>query len=123
MPHVYGRTRDALTGAKTWQMVTTDASNQDDMVSLTWLAQVLKLNLGESPFYASWGIPAHPSVQTQIPPDYYVALTQQRFLSRFMSLTMMRFPDAMDETGRPAPYYHFAAVTHLGATLFADVPI
>ena len=93
------------------------------MVYLTTLAQVCKLNLEESPFFADWGIPAHASVVTQIPPDYYMALIQQRFAQFFMSLTMMRMADALDETGRPSPYYAIAATTNLGATLTVNVPV
>jgi hypothetical protein len=123
MLRVYGRTRDTLTGAKTWHTVVTDQRGFDDMVFLTNLVQVLKLNLGESPFFADWGIPAHESVVTQIYPDYYVALTQQRFASHFMSLLLEKRPDTRDETGRPSPTYHFEAVTNYGATLVDDVPV
>jgi hypothetical protein len=119
----WGRVQDTLTGAKTWVEVTTDANGFNDMVYLTALAQVCKLNLDESPFWADWGIPAHQSVMTQIPPDYYVALTQQRFAPHFMALTMMRMPNAIDETGRPAPYYAIAALTNLGATVTVNVPV
>lgn len=45
---VWGRIRDTLTGAKTWVMVQTDANGFNDMVRLTHLAQVVKLNLDES---------------------------------------------------------------------------
>ena len=93
------------------------------MVYLTNLAQVLKLNLGESPFYADWGIPAHTSVVTQIYPDYYINLTQQRFMPLFASLLVRKMPDAIDETGRPAPYYYFQCLTHSGAYLADNVPI
>jgi hypothetical protein len=47
---IFGRTRDVLTGKKTWQEITTDVQGFNDMVMLTALAQCLKLNLGESPF-------------------------------------------------------------------------
>ena len=120
---VYGRTRDVLTGAKTWHVVTTDARGFNDMVYLTNMVQVLKLNLGESPFYSDWGIPARDSVVTQIYPDYYVALTHQRFAARFMSLMLQKLEDTLDETGRPSPSYHFEAVTNYGATLVDDVPV
>ena len=52
----YGRVY-AEDGSYTWVEVSTDANGFDDMVMLTTLAQVLKLNLGESPFYANFGIP------------------------------------------------------------------
>lgn len=123
MLRTWGRVRDVLTGEKTWVEVTTDEQGFDDMVMLTTLAQVCKLNLGESPFYADWGIPAEPSVITQIYPDYYVQLTQQRFAPFFPSLLMHKMPDAVDERGAPAPYYSFEAVTHYGAFLAYQVPI
>jgi hypothetical protein len=44
--------------------VTTDANGYNDAVYLTTLSQVLKLNLGESPFYANYGIPQYQSVLT-----------------------------------------------------------
>lgn len=118
----YGRTTDVETGEKTWEVVTTDANGLNDMVWLSTLAQVCKLNLGESPFYADWGIPAQPSVMTQIYPDFYVTLTQQRFASHFMSLLLYKLDDAWDETGRPAPHYRFEVLTNSGAYLAEDVP-
>jgi hypothetical protein len=123
MKRTYGRVRDTETGAKTWVEVTTDANGHDDMVWLTTLVQVCKLNLGESPFYSDWGIPAHASVVTQIYPDFYVALTQQRFAPHFMSLFLYKVDDAFDDTGRPAPHYRFEAVTNAGAYLARAVPM
>ena len=104
-------------------MVQTDARGFDDMVWLTTLAQICKLNLGESPFFADWGIPARESVVTQIYPDYYVQLIQQRVAPHFMSLMVEHRPDEVDETGRPMPHWHFEAVTHYGAYLAVDVPV
>jgi hypothetical protein len=113
----YGRTQDVLTGVKTWRVVTTDPNGYNDTVWLTTLAQVLKLNLGESPFWGSWGIPAHQSVVLQIAPDYYMALTQQRFASYFASLILVRVPDAVDDDGRPAPAYQINVLTNAGASI------
>ena len=70
----YGRTQDVLTGKKTWVTVKTDPQGFNDMVMLTTLAQCLKLNLGESPFWADWGIPAYTSIVTQIHPDLYMEI-------------------------------------------------
>lgn len=119
----YGRLIDTLTGKKTWFTVTTDKNGFNDMVYLVNLAQVCKLNLGESPFWADWGIPAHASVMMQIPPDFYVALTQQRFVMRFLSLTLQRMPDATDDGGRPMPFYLISCITNWGADLDVNVPI
>lgn len=57
---------------------------------LTTLAQALKLNTGESPFFANYGIPQYQTIVTQVYPDYYVALMQQMFAPNFASLTVSR---------------------------------
>lgn len=82
----FGRVTDPATGARWWVEVDPDANGFNDSIYLTALCQVLKLNYGESPFYGDWGLPAHESVVTQIYPDYYVMLTQQRFAPYFMFL-------------------------------------
>src|ERR1700690_1169588 len=75
-----------------WTQVTTDADGSNDLVWVTTLAQVLLLNLGESPFYANFGIPAHQSVMSRIFPDYYVAYTQRQFSKYFASLIISKQP-------------------------------
>lgn len=117
----YGRTRDVLTGDKTWRLVSTDPGGFNDSVWLTTLAQVLKLNLGESPFFGDWGIPAHTSIVLQIAPDYYMALTQQRFAHYFASLILTRVPDAIDDGGRPSPAYQINCLTNYGAQIGVQV--
>ncbi len=119
----YGRIQDVLTGQKTWVTVTSDANGFNDMVMLTALAQCLKLNLGESPFWADWGIPAYASIITQIAPDLYLALMQQRFAPYFMTLMLQKMNNVFDEAGRPSPYYAITIVTNYGATLETTVPI
>jgi hypothetical protein len=106
-----------LTGKKTWQMVTTDINGFNDSVCLTWLAQVCKLNLGESPFWGDWGIPAHESVVTQVAPDYYMNRIQQQFAPRFASVLLMRLPDAIDDSGNPSPNYQISVLTNYGARI------
>jgi hypothetical protein len=113
----YGRTRDVLTGKKTWWIVTTDGNGFNDGVWLTTLAQVVKLNLGESPFFANYGIPAHPSVVTQIQPDFFMARTHQQFLPYFASLVLTKQPDAVDDDGRPAPSYYISVLTNYGSRI------
>jgi hypothetical protein len=49
---VYGRVTDEL-GQKTWVQIQTDSDGNNEHVYVTALVQVLKLNLGESPFYAN----------------------------------------------------------------------
>jgi hypothetical protein len=119
----FGRTRDVLTGKKTWIQVNTDVNGHNDMVLLTALVQCLKLNLGESPFWADWGIPAYTSIITQIHPDLYLALMQQRFAPYFMTLMMEKMEDVVDESRRPAPYYSITVITNYGATLETMVPV
>ena len=106
----YGRTTDEF-GKKTWVVVTTDANGFNDNVYLTTLAQVLKLNLGESPFFGNYGIPAHPSVVQQVFPDYYVTQTQTQFAPYFASLVITRIQ------GSNPPVYKVQAVSHTGAIL------
>ena len=111
----YGRVY-AEDGSYTWVEVSTDANGFDDMVMLTTLVQVLKLNLGESPFYANFGIPAKPSIVQQVFPDFYVAMTQQQFSNAFASLIIAREND-------PTPTYRINMTTHQGVKLNAEVPI
>lgn len=130
----YGRTQDVLTGKKTWWVVTTDRNGYNDSVYLTDLAQVCKLNLGESPFFADWGIPAHPSIVTQVFPDLYMVRIQQRFSSRFASciLTPLHIAQgspesfAAEQEGAPAPQYYINVLTNygslIGVAVKADYP-
>jgi len=115
----YGRIYDEE-GNPTWVEVTTDANGYNDGVYLTALAQVLKLNLGESPFYANYGIPAYQTIVTQVFPDFYVQQTQQQFSPYFASLAITRV------SGTPAPQYNVRVVTHSGAiintTINATIP-
>lgn len=83
---------------------------------MTTLAQVLKLNLGESPFYANYGIPQVQTILTQVFPDYYVMQTQSQFASFFASLTISRLPATLP------PEYNVQAVTNYGSVLGANIP-
>lgn len=111
----YGRLTNP-DGSKTWVEVDTDANGFNDLVYLTTLAQVLKLNLGESPFFANYGIPAHQTVVTQVFPDYYVMQTQAQFAAYFASLSIIRVP------GSFPPAYNATAVTHSGSVLTDTIP-
>lgn len=110
----YGRVTDEY-GNKTWVEVQTDPNGFNDAVWLTTLAQVLKLNLGESPFYANYGIPARQSVLQQIAPDYYMAITQQQFAQYFASLILTKLVDL-------PPTYRINIVTNQGAVIEAIIP-
>jgi hypothetical protein len=96
--------------------VTTDSNGYNDAVWLTTLAQVLQLNVNESPFYGNYGIPSQQSVTTQVFPEYYVALTQQNFSQHFLSLLISR-QNAID------PTYNVNATANPGAILINPVPI
>jgi hypothetical protein len=107
---------------KIWVVVETDENGFDDMVWLTTVIQTIKLNLGESPFYANYGIPAHASVTSQIAPDQYLSRIQQQYAPYFLSLIISRQPDALDERGIPSPCYLVSCITKYGAFLSAKVP-
>ena len=111
---VYGRVYDLL-GNYTWQEVTTDADGYNDSVYLTALAQVLQLNLGESPFYAGYGIPSFQSIVTQVYPDYYAMITQAQYAQYFASLSISRIPLTTP------PEYNVKAVTNRGALIGTTV--
>jgi hypothetical protein len=99
----------------TWVEVTPDANGDTSNIYLTTLVQVLKLNLGESPFYANYGIPAQQSVVTQVFPDYYAMQTQAQFAPYFASLVIQRV------SGSNPPVYNVTAVCHSGAILTTQV--
>jgi hypothetical protein len=108
--HTWGRTYNE-DGTYQWVKVSTDASGQNDNVYATTVCQVLKLSRNESPIFSNYGIPAQQSVTTQIPPDVYVAQTQQQFAPHFASLTIQRLP------GSPLPSYAVGIIAHNGAIL------
>lgn len=110
----YGRIY-AEDGTYTWTLVQTDANGFNDYVWATTLIQVLLLNLGESPFFASFGLPAEQSVAQQIFPDLYVAMTQQLFAPYFASLIISKVTD-------PEPTYNVNIVTKAGVKV-PTIPI
>lgn len=111
----YGRVY-AQDGTYTWQKVETDANGANDLVYLTALIQVLKLNLNESPFYSNFGIPARDSIIQQVFPDYNVAFTQQQFAPFFASLIISK-------QNSPTPTYRVNVTTNLGVKITATVPV
>ena len=112
---VYGRVPNG-SGGKTWVVVQTDSQGFNDYVYATALCQALLLNLNESPFYGNFGIPAHPSVISQVFPDYYVMLTQQNYARFFASLLITK-------QSNPTPTYNVAITTHQGVQLEAQVAV
>lgn len=112
----YGRINQVGGLGGTWVEVQTDANGFNDMVYLTTLIQVLKLNLGESPFYANYGIPARQAVIQQVFPDFYVTYTQTLFAQYFASLIVSK-------ENNPEPTYNISVTTHQGVKLNYKVPV
>jgi hypothetical protein len=54
---------------------------------------------------------------TQQPPDYAMALMQQRYSPFFMSLVMSRQENALDERNVPSPAYLLNIIFSWGAKL------
>lgn len=122
----YGRAEvtDPVTGFKSmrWVEVSTTPSGLNDYIYLTTLIQVLKLQLGESPFYANFGIPVKASLVQQIAPDFYLMRTQQQFSSQFANLAISRVP-ALAGYARDTPTYNVAVTTNNGVKLSETIPI
>lgn len=112
----YGRIYNS-DGSYQWVQVSTDANGNNDDVYLSTLAQVLSLNLGESPFYANYGIPQTQTIVSQVFPDYYAMITQMQFAPYFASLTISR------RQGNNDPVYDVTAVTHSGAILQKEIAL
>ena len=100
-----------------WVAVTEDATGHFDYIALTALVQCLKLNLGESPFWGNYGIPAKSSVLQQLPPDYNVALTQAFFAPYFASLIVSK------DATRIEPTYQVNVVRTAGSTMQMTVAL
>lgn len=114
----YGRIKQANGSPGPWVVVSTDPNTGSDAwVFLTALCQVLLLNLGESPFYANYGLPAQQSVIQQIQPDYYVTRTQQQFAQYFASLIISKDPAAT------VPTYNIRATMFDGTPASVTVQI
>ena len=120
---VWGRVYDELNVPR-WVAVETTPDGNNDYVYVTALIQVLKLNLGESPFYADYGIPAIQSVLTQIAPDFQVAVTQQQYAQFFASLVITRTDRPISNTKQvPVPTYRVNVLLHNGTRIAVDVPV
>lgn len=111
----YGRVYDA-DGNPTWVEVSTDEAGHDDYVWITTLIQCLKLNIGESPFFANYGIPAQRSLIQQIFPDFYVAQTQRQFTQYFTSLLVSKVPSR-------TPIYNINLITQQGTKMMTRIAV
>lgn len=116
MSRIFARYTDA-NGNKLWEVVETGLDGSNDMVNLIWLIQVLLLFLGESPFYAQYGIPAKQSVAQQVAPDFYVARVQQQFSPYFAALIITRTQGPPDN-----PTYRVDVTLHNGQKYSIGVP-
>lgn len=105
-----------------WVEVDTSSDGFNDDVYLTTLCQVLKLNLGESPFYGNYGIPSKVSVVQQVSPDFYVMNVQQQFAGYFANLSIARTSAPLDMPLN-TPTYNVAVTTHLGSKRNTTVSI
>ena len=114
----YGRTPPDEFGNRQWVQIDPDPiTGANDIIWFATLAQTLRLQLGESPFFANYGIPAIQSVRTQVPPDLYVARTQQQFAQYFASLVIFRNPPVYPPQRQNTPTYTAQALTHQGVSL------
>lgn len=89
-----------------------------DQTGYIWLAtlvQTLRLNEGESPFYANYGIPANGSVMSQVAPDVAVNRTQSQYSPYFSNLTVTK------QNNVPNPTYSIYAVFQNGTTIQTTV--
>lgn len=104
-------------GSKSWVAVESDESGDFTYGWITTLIQALKLGLGESPFYAQYGIPAQQSIVQQIHPDFHVNMTQQQFAGYFASLSINK------TEGRDGPIYDIELTTLAGVTFRKQIAV
>ena len=100
-----------------WVTVATEGLPTDDYLWITTLIQNLKLVIGESPFFANYGLPSEQAVIQQIAPDYHVSLTQQRFSQYFASLIIVRLPNTTN------PTYRVNVLTRAGTVYQQEIPV
>ena len=84
-------------------------------VWLATLAQTLRLNEKESPFYANYGIPAHDSVMSQVAPDLAINRTQSQYAPYFANLSIVR------DLNYDQPTYNVSAVFQNGTVFQSQV--
>jgi len=103
-----------------WVEVDPDANGYDDYIYITSLIQTLRLNLGESPFWANFGIPAKNAVLQQLQPDYYVAFIQAYYSKFFASLIIAKQPQPLNN---PTPVYNLSIVRNNGSKFSAEIAL
>lgn len=105
-----------------WVEVDTTPDGYNDYVYLLTLIQVMLLNLGESPFYGNYGLPAKASIVQQLPPDFFMMRTQSQFAGYFANVAIARAP-APEGYPINTPTYQVAVTTQQGFKLNATVPL
>lgn len=100
-----------------WTEISTDSNGFDDAVWLTTLLNCIQLSIGESPFFANYGIPAQQSIVTQVQPDFYISQLQSQFAQFFSSLQIIK------QTGTRNPTYQINVITNQGAKITALMPV
>jgi|SRR5580765_6210947 len=101
-------------GSVKWIEVDTDVNGDNSNVWVTTLIQCLKLELGESPFFAKTGIPARAALVHQFFPDFYVAQLQKQFAGKFAALSIQR-------TDPNNPVYSVSIVKNNGSTIVLSI--
>lgn len=119
--HTWGRVQNT-DGSYSWVRVETEDNGSNDLVYLTSLLQEIKLQKGESPFFADRGIGAKDSVMSQLWPDYDVVLIQQRYSSYFASLVITKTAGTPDG-GSIDPTYQVSVITNYGTSITAKIPV
>lgn len=82
---------------------------------LATLAQTLRLNEKESPFYANYGLPAHDSVMSQTAPTVAINRTQSQYAPYFANLSVTKNELATQ------PTYNISAVFQDGTIFQSEV--
>jgi hypothetical protein len=101
----YGRTAEGQ-----WVEIT-----DVNYIWLATLAQTLRLNEKESPFYANYGIPARDAVRTQVAPTIAVSRTQSQYSQYFANLSVTKDQFAAD------PTYNISAIFLNGTVIQQQV--
>ena len=112
----YGRVTNS-SDVSVWTQVDSDSTGNFEYGYVTTLIQCLKMSLGESPFYANYGIPAQRAVIQQVFPDFYVLTTQQQFAPFFASLQITKVETALD------PTYNVNVITTQGTKIQQTVAV
>ncbi len=109
----YGRDANGV-----WQVIETDANGDSSYVYVTGLAQTVKLNLGESPFWSNYGIPAATAVLQQLAPDFFMARISGFYSHFFASLVLAKQPQPVND---PTPRYKLSVVRRNGSIYQATI--